>query len=243
MKKISKNECSFGALLSNAPACKRRFTLIELLVVIAIIAILAAMLLPALSAARERARAADCSSKLKSLILYANMYADENNDFYFSFKVDNAYWCLSGSHPFGAFMGNKWVRSGVFSANQSGGPFDCPSNDAGRNTPTNYADYGYNAHLNSYAKPGSYIALPRTAADNPTELLIFADALLKGSDLGANNYNWATSWGGNGTPKGDYKGQGMWFGHSKLANVAFSDGHVESKSYESMDDKYFYTQH
>ena len=219
------------------------FTLIELLVVIAIIAILAAMLLPALSAARERARSASCTSKLKDLALYINMYADVNEDFYFGFKSGNYYWCLSSDHPFGQFMGNKWIRSGVYSANYSGGPFDCPSNDAGRNNPTNYADYGYNAHLNSYAKPNNYIGLPRGAADNPAELLILADALLKSGDLGANNYNWAVSWGGNGNPKGNYKGEGMWFQHGKLANVAFSDGHVESKTYEGMDDKYFYTQH
>ena len=68
---------------------KQFFTLIELLVVIAIIAILAAMLLPALGKARELARGSSCQNNLKQLALHAALYQQENDDYNFSYMTWN----------------------------------------------------------------------------------------------------------------------------------------------------------
>jgi prepilin-type N-terminal cleavage/methylation domain-containing protein len=67
--------------LSSNSGCKHAFTLIELLVVIAIIAILAAMLLPALAAAKARSYVASCLGNIRQISQGAAIYASEYNDF------------------------------------------------------------------------------------------------------------------------------------------------------------------
>lgn len=94
---------------------RKKFTLIELLVVITIIAILAAMLFPALNAAREKARTTVCLNNLKQWYLGFANYQDTFKDYLVGQKVGNATGTLVNWYVWDSWITQN-IKPGVTSA-------------------------------------------------------------------------------------------------------------------------------
>lgn len=189
---------------------KKRFTLIELIVVMAIIAILSAMLLPALSTARARARSISCVSNLKQMALIFQSYATDNND---SFPKAFGY----GYSGFEDYWHTYLLRTYL---NNDFSLINCPeAKDFKRASINNTPHYGYNVRLGNPASIGGWGGkLNRISV--PTEIVIIADSIYSKTD--SNQYF------------GWYEVQSFNNVHVRhnggaSANAGYCDGHAETK--------------
>jgi prepilin-type N-terminal cleavage/methylation domain-containing protein len=214
---------------------RHAFTLIELLVVIAIIAILAAMLLPALSSAKQRAWTTSCNSNLHQIGLGMKMFADENNELYPE-SGSTIYWGATDPTTGKA----SWMEQ-IFPYVGNTNVYDCPGNvqlPSQYQGPFNYFNGCNAAYIASDPDPAHrHFASVKSAA------IMFPSAFVLGGDtagtksgpilfdpLDADKDDFTQNCVGGAA---DDSLTEFWQVHSHGQNVMFADGH--SKWYKSYD--------
>lgn len=190
------------------------FTLIELLVVIAIIAILASMLLPALSTAKQKAWTILCNSNLHQIGLGMRMYADDNNELYPK---------SGGAIPWNTVnptsSSNAWMQQ-ILPYIQSTNVYHCPSNKqlpVDRQSHFNY----FNGARAAFVVAGGAASVNGKQIRFPSEFVLAGDTLdFHPDDADKDDYSQNCVGGfANGVPWED------WQAHSKGQNILFADGH------------------
>ena len=196
------------------------FTLIELLVVIAIIAILAAMLLPALSAAKQRAWTIACNSNLHQIGLGMTMYADDNNGFYPE---------SGGTIPWNAVDPetgkNSWMQQIIpFVGNTN--VYHCPSNQMLSLTQQSLFNY-FNGARAAYVVANGSAPVDSKKIVFATQYVLSGDTLdFETNDADKDDYTQNCVGGpANGFSVEPAYQWEQWQAHNGGQNILFSDGH------------------